>query len=515
MDQAVHAGGAIASAAPRRRETLRIGIMGAGFGGIGLALLLRKAGFSAITLLERADRVGGTWRDNTYPGAACDVRSHAYSLSFAPRTDWTERYAGHAEILAYIEEVTQRGGVMPHVRLNSTVMRARFDGSDQTWRVETTDGATHVFDVFVSAVGQLSKPAIPSFPGLGDFDGAYFHSAQWEHGVQLAGKRVALIGSAASAVQILPEIAKLCAHVDVFQRTPSWIVPRNNGRYSAWRKFLFRHLPGYRWALRQYLYLYGEFLFDAFRTGSWRNGLLRRSALRHLNAQIQDPVLRERMVPAYELGCKRVLFSDDYYPCFNLPHVRLVTDPISGFERDGIRTADGTLHTAEIAVFATGFDVRHCLQGVEIRGAGDTKLQDVWADGPFAYRGVAVAGFPNMFILYGPNTNLGHNSILVMLECQSRYIVQCLKRIVAGDLGTLDVTRAAMDLYNERLQRELKGMVWSTGCGSWYESGNRITANWSRSTLEYGRQMKHVAFADFIERPRQYGGLNAVEASVD
>jgi cation diffusion facilitator CzcD-associated flavoprotein CzcO len=500
MDQAIKQVDSAESRMRRSREGLRIGIVGAGFGGIGLAILLKRSGFAAVTILERSGRIGGTWRDNTYPGAACDVQSHAYSFSFAPWTEWTLRYSGQAEILAYIDRVALAHGIMPLVKFNTTVTAAAFDESRQEWRVVSADGCVRAFDIFIPAVGQLSQPSIPDFPGLADFAGAYFHSARWDHSVALAGRRVALVGSAASAVQILPELTKMCAHVDVYQRTPNWIVPRNNGAYPAWRKLLFRYLPGYRWLLRQYLYFYGEVLFGAFRTGSWRNRLLKMVALRHLENQVQDPALRARLIPQYELGCKRVLFADDFYPCFSQPHVNLVTSRIERLERAGIRTRDGTLRDADAVVFATGFDVRNCLRPVSISGRDGVDLQSIWHDGPQAYRGVAVPGFPNMYIMYGPNTNLGHNSILVMLECQARYIVRCLERVVAENLATLEVSEVATRRYNDKLQVDLKQMVWSTGCGSWYESGSKITANWSGSTLEYGRMMKEVESGDFIAK---------------
>ena len=499
MDQSTGEIGQPRAGARRSRAGLRIAIMGAGFGGIGLAIQLKRAGFSAITIFERGARVGGTWRDNTYPGAACDVQSHLYSFSFAPRTDWTERFSGQAEILAYIEGVARDFGVLSMVRLRTTVTGAAWDEARAVWRIATSDGEVAEFDIFVPAVGQLSRPSIPDFPGRADFAGPAFHSAAWDHTVDLHGKRVALIGSAASAVQILPELAKTCGHVDVYQRTPSWLVPRNNGPYPGWRKSLFRHLPFYRQALRAYLYLYGEFLYDAFRTGSWRNRLLKAASLKHLEAQVPDPEMRARLTPSYELGCKRVLFSDDYYPAFNQPHVALITDKIERIEPTGIRTADGALHAADVAVFATGFDVRNCLAPIAITGARGADLQTLWHDGPYAYRGVAVPDFPNMFILYGPNTNLGHNSIIVMLEAQYGYLVQCLEHLVRENLASLSISPASCQAWNETAQRELGRMVWSTGCGSWYETGGRITANWWGSTLEYRRRMKTPSFTDFVE----------------
>ncbi len=501
MDQDVRSSVAAPPRPPRTRAGLRVAIMGAGFAGVGLAIKLKQAGFGDVTLFEKGGRVGGTWRDNTYPGAACDVQSHLYSYSFAPRTDWSEKYSGQAEILAYIEGVARDYGVLGMVRLNTAVTSARYDAARAVWCVTTNDGETSEFDIFVPAVGQLSRPSIPAFPGRADFAGAAFHSACWDHTVELRGKRVALVGSAASAVQILPELTKICSHVDVYQRTPNWIVPRNNGLYATWRKQLFRHLPFYRQALRLYLYLYGEFLYDAFRTGSWRNRLFKTAALKHLAAQVPDPVLRAKLTPAYELGCKRILFSDDYLPAFSRKHVSLVTDAIGQIEASGLRTADGALHEADVIVFATGFDVSNCLAPIHIQGAAGAELQSLWESGPYAYRGVAVPGFPNMFILYGPNTNLGHNSIIVMLEAQFGYIVQCLEHMMAQNVAAMEVSPAACRAWNEDMQRELGQMVWSTGCGSWYESaGGRITANWWGSTLEYRRRMKAPVFGDFLEQ---------------
>ena len=498
MDQAISESAISAVRAPRTRATLRVAIMGAGFGGIGLAVLLKKAGFSAITIFERGHGVGGTWRDNSYLGAACDVQSHLYSFSFAPRSAWTQRYSGQAEILAYIQDVAREYGIMPHVRLNSTVTAADYDAARAVWTVRTADGVAAEFDIFIPAVGLLSKPSTPDFPGLADFAGAKFHSAAWDHSVALDGKRVALVGSAASAVQILPELARIAAHVDVFQRTPNWLVPRGNSHYPAWRKTLFQHVPFYRKALRLYLYLYGEFLFDAFRTGSWRNRLLKNMALKNIEQSVADPALRAKLTPAYELGCKRVLFSDDFLPCFNRPHVALVTEKIAGFEAGGIRTADGALHEADVAVFATGFDAANTLSPIAIHGPGGVALTQAWREGPFAYRGVAVPGFPNMLIMYGPNTNLGHNSIIVMLEAQARYIVRCLEHMVDRDMAALEISEDACEDWNERVQRELGQMVWTTGCGSWYEAaGGKVTANWSGSTLEYRRVMKAPRFQDF------------------
>jgi cation diffusion facilitator CzcD-associated flavoprotein CzcO len=309
---------------------------------------------------------------------------------------------------------------------------------------------------------------------------------------------VAIVGSGASAVQIVPELTKIAGRLEVFQRTANWLVPRNNAAFTPRDHTMFERLPGYRLAMRLYIYLYGEFLYGAFRTGSWRNKLLKKAATEHLAAQVADPVLREKLRPGFELGCKRVLFSDDFYPCFSHDHVSLVTEPIERFEATGIRTRDGVLHETDVAVFATGFDVRSCLRGVAITGRGGLDLQQKWQAGPEGYRGIGVPGFPNMFLLYGPNTNLGHNSIIVMLEAQSRYIVKCLAHMVDANLTTLEVRADAHQRYNEELQQALGKMVWSTGCASWYASDGKITANWSGSTLAYRRLMKAVDFGDFL-----------------
>ncbi len=496
MDQAVDTA---VAARQGGRKALRIGIVGAGFGGIGLAILLKQAGFSAITLLEKGPAVGGTWRENTYPGAACDVPSHLYSFSFAPNPEWSQRYSGQAEILAYIQRTADAHGITPLVRFGSNVTRAVYDAASRVWQVTTAAGDEFTFDIFVPAVGQLSRPSIPDFPGRADFAGASFHSAQWRHDIDLRGKRVAVVGCAASAVQFIPEVAKLAGHVDVFQRTPNWLVPRNNGAYSARQKRIFARLPAARQAVRQSIYFGAEWLFGAFRTGTWRNTLLRKTALKHLAAQVADPALRGKLTPAYEIGCKRVLFSDDYYPVFAQPHVRLVTHGIDRIESAGIRTRDGTLHEADVVIYATGFDVANCLRPVTILGRDGRDLQTVWRDGPEAYRGVAVAGFPNMFIMYGPNTNLGHNSIIVMLEAQARYIVQCLAQLADRRLASIEVSDAASRAYNVTVQRRLAATVWSTGCGNWYVGpGGKITANWYGSTLEYGRAMRRVRFEDFL-----------------
>jgi cation diffusion facilitator CzcD-associated flavoprotein CzcO len=480
------------------RRSLRVGIIGAGFAGVGLAARLRKV--SEVVVFEKASRLGGTWRDNTYPGAACDVPSHLYSFSFAPNHDWHNRYAGQAEIRNYIEDFAHRFGVEPLVRTGTAVERAAFDEESGSWEVTTAQGGREVFDVLVTAVGQLSIPSVPKFEGVERFVGASFHSAAWDHSVPLAGRRLAVVGSAASAVQIVPELAKVASHLTVYQRTPNWIIPRWDRAYGAAGRALFRYFPPYRQLTRASIYLRQEALFRAMRTGSTLNRLMKQVALCHLRRQVRDPVLRDRLTPRYVLGCKRVLLSDDYLPCFNDARVELVTGPIERFEAAGIRTADGVLRAHDVVVFATGFDTRNPLSRIDIRGRDGAALRDRWSAGPEAYRGLAAPGFPNLFFLYGPNTNLGHNSILFMLECQFGYVLQCVKRLLDRGLKTLEVAPQAAARYNAGLRRELAGSVWATGCGNWYGDGGRITANWPGSTVRYWYETCRVDFRDFLER---------------
>ena len=482
----------------RPRAELRIAIIGAGFAGIGAAATFRRAGFTSVTVFERGPGVGGTWRDNTYPGAACDVPSHLYSFSFAPKPDWGHRYSAQAEILAYLEDVTDRFGLRTSIRLNTAVRRATWDETAPAWLVETSDGARAMFDVLIPAVGQLSVPRTPQFAGLQDYAGAYFHAAQWDHVFDYAGKRVAVVGSAASAVQIVPELAKTCARLSVFQRSPNWIIPRMNHGYGRRAQRLFRAVPALRRLMRHAIYTYQEALFGAFRMGSRRNRWLTALAKWHLSRQVADHALRAKLTPDYPLGCKRLLVSDDYLPCFNQANVELVDTEIDDFTPAGIRTRDGAQRTFDCVVFATGFDVRNCLAPVAINGRQGRCLQDAWAAGPHAYHGVATPGFPNMFLLYGPNTNLGHSSIIFMLECQFRYITQCLAHIAATDGSAMEVRPEASESYNTGLQSKLRQTVWAADCGSWYGQDGKITANWSGSTTAFWAQMRRVRLRDFL-----------------
>jgi len=475
---------------------IKIAIIGAGHAGICMGMQLKAAGRDDFVILEQAASLGGTWRDNTYPGASCDAPSFLYSFSFAQKTDWSRRFAWQQELLAYATECAVRSGLLPHCRFNAEVVSASFDDARNTWRLELASGDSLQADFIVTGVGQLHRPAIPAIAGRESFAGVQFHSARWNHAVDLAGKRVAVIGNAASAVQFVPQIAPLVSKLTIFQRSANWLLPRNDCLYSPrlqrtlarWPR-LARLRHTFQW------FFFGELqltpLMKQMRPVQW---LARRLALRHLRRQVGDPVLRAKLVPDYPIGAKRVLFNDDYYPTLNRDNVRLVTEPIAQIEAAGVRTKDGGLHAADVIVFATGFKSTEFLAPITVKGAGGRDLREEWRNGAHAYLGVTVSGFPNFFMLYGPNTNLGHNSILVMIEAQVGYILDALAQLEARGARRLDVRREAMDTYNRDLQRELAKSVWAaTAKESWYKlADGTITNNWPHSTIRYRRLMRRA-----------------------
>ena len=479
----------------------RILIIGAGFSGLCLAIQLKKAGFPDFTILEKADRLGGTWRENTYPGAACDVPSFLYSFSFEPKTDWSRKWSPQPEILAYMEHCAEKYAVLPHVRFGTEVASARFDAEAGVWNVRTSAGESLQAEVLVSGVGQLHRPVLPDIPGLGDFEGVHFHSACWDHGVDLTGKRVAVVGSAASAIQFIPEIARTAGEVRVFQRTPNWMIPRGDRAYGEAEKQRFARLPWlarlYRWSL----WLRAELLlYPMIRGRRWAQRMFEKVGRAYLRETIADPSLRKALTPDYPVGAKRVLISDDYYAALARDDVHLVTGSIERLTPTGIRTSDGALHEADVVIFATGFDTNAFLAPMKIEGLDGASLHGCWRDGAEAYLGLSVSGFPNFFMMYGPNTNLGHNSIIFMIECQTRYVIDCVKRIQRKELRYLDVRRDVVEAYNRQMQRELDETVWARIDSSWYKtSQGRITNNWSSSTFRYWWKTRQVDFGAYEE----------------
>jgi cation diffusion facilitator CzcD-associated flavoprotein CzcO len=468
-----------------------------------MGIQLRKAGFSSFTIFEKSNDVGGTWLDNSYPGAACDVPSHLYSFSFERKPDWSRVFAPQAEIQAYFRRCAAKYGLLPHIRFGTEVEGASFDERAGVWRLRTAAGESIEADVVVSGLGQLNRPHVPDLPGLASFEGTTFHSARWDHAHDLAGEDVAVIGNAASAIQFIPRIAPKAARLYVFQRTPNWTIARRDRAYSEREKRMFASVPGLERLYRWFIYLMLELRFFAFHEGSWLGRRMERSAREWLRSQVRDPALREALTPDYPVGCKRILISDDYYASLERPNVEVVTSPIERVTPRGIATRDGRERPVDTLVFATGFETTSFLAPLGIEGLGGRKLQEVWRDGAEAYLGIAAAGFPNLFMLYGPNTNLGHNSILFMIECQVSYVVRCLRELARRDLAWLDVRADVQERYNRELQERLRKTAWAAGCTSWYKTeAGKITNNWSGFTLDYWRRTLRPDWSAFHAKAR-------------
>ncbi len=477
-------------------ERPSVAIIGAGFSGIGMAVRLKQAGYEAITVFDKAPKVGGTWFWNTYPGCACDVPVHLYSFSFAPKGTWSHIFPRSPEIQAYIEQVTDDFGVRPHLLLNTEVKSAHWDEAKKLWRLTLADGATHEANILVGALGQLDIPQYPDFPGRDRFAGKSFHSARWDWNVDLKGQRVAVIGSAASAVQFIPEIAPEVAQLHVYQRTPNYIVPRNDKPYSDQEISFLDQNPWALAASRNFIYWRSDTLFwGVFKGSAWRAKLFEDAARKHREEQIADPVLREKLTPHYRIGCKRILIADTYYPALQRPNVQLITEKIKEITLTSVVTEDQKDRPIDVIIYATGFDASHFAWSVEVVGPKG-RLRKQWASGPEAYLGLATQNVPNFFMLYGPNTNLGHTSILVMVEAQIDYILRVLREMQAKGAREVTVRAAAQDRYNRVLQDELKQSPWASDCGSWYKTETgKITNNWPHSTHDYTQALKRVEWA--------------------
>ncbi len=477
-------------------------IIGTGFGGLAMAIALRGAGEDGVLLLEKAGDVGGVWRENTYPGAACDVPSHLYSFSFEPNPRWSRTFSPQPEILDYLRHCADKYRVREQVRFGCEVTEASFDEPAALWRVTYRDpqGALQQAwtRMLVSAVGVLSRPAIPALPGLANFRGPSFHSAHWDHGVSLQGKRVAVIGTGASAIQFVPQVARLAGHLSVFQRTPSYILPRPDRAYTERERHRFARWPGLMTLHRAWIYVAHDARalgFTRFRSlldvvgGAPSRKLLRR--------QVPDAALRARLTPHYPIGCKRILISNDYLPTFSLPHVELVTDPIERITADGVRTAGGREIAVDVLIHGTGFAASEFLAPMEVRGRAGLRLNDAWSQGAQAYLGISVPKFPNFFMLYGPNTNLGHNSIVFMLESQVAHVMRCLRRAGSAPGATIEVSAGPFKSYNARVQQRSQQTVFA-GCTSWYvDAAGRHTVNWPGFTTTYRWMTRYGGLAPY------------------
>jgi cation diffusion facilitator CzcD-associated flavoprotein CzcO len=488
--------------------TVPVAIIGAGFAGIGMAIRLKMAGIESFTMFERADEIGGTWRDNTYPGAACDVPSHVYSLSFEPHAGWARKFSPAEEIQAYLLRLVEKWQLRRQLRLRTEIVGARFDDARGLWTLATNGGETLTARVVVSGVGGLVDPAYPDIPGIERFAGEMFHTARWNHDYDLTRKKVAVIGTGASAVQVVPAIAPNVETLSVFQRTPAWVVPKNDKQYSRAVRRVYARLPLALRASRLVQYwlseLFGPAIFlDAPRLSS----LFERLSLKHLAAQVSDPVLRQKLTPTFQFGCKRILISDDYWASFERDNVDLVTEPIVEIGPTGIATRDGVLHEVDAIVLATGFALGLAKAPFAVIGRNGRTLDEAWSRGAVAYKGMTVSGFPNWFILMGPNTGPGHTSVLVFTEAQIAHALQAIQTIMRENLRFVDIRQDAQDRYNHGLQQRMRYMVWSSGCNSWY-----LSDDGSNHALYPGFAAEYVSRAR-VFKPADYEITRYDEAS--
>ncbi len=485
------------------RSSYRVVVVGAGFGGIGMATALKKAGVEDFIVVDRGDELGGTWRDNTYPGAACDVPANLYSFSSSPRR-WTRRFPAQQETLAYLRALSEDGGLGPHLRFDSGVAAAEFDERQAVWNVTFEDGDTLEATAVVSAVGQLNRPARPEIAGRDDFGGPSWHSARWNHDVDLADKRVAVVGTGASAIQFVPEVAKTAAHVDVYQRSAPYVLPKGDRPYRHAEQVVFDWLPAVRKADRLRIFLTGELLTSGLVRSEKLLAAPMRLWRRQLDEQITDPRLRERCTPDYVLGCKRVLFSNDWYPTLTRPDVELVTDAIERIVPGGVVTAGGTVRPADVIIYGTGFQTLDFLAPMSVTGLEGRQLHQTWRDGAEAYLGIAVSGFPNFFMLYGPNTNLGGNSIIYMLEGQIGYVLGAIESLERESLDWLDVRPDVQKAFSTWVDAASRTSVWESGCHSWYiTASGRNTNNWPDMTFRYRQRVRHFDLSGYRVMPKR------------
>lgn len=471
-----------------KASKLDVIIIGSGFGGLGTAIKLRAAGNDSFVVLERGSDLGGTWRDNDYPGCACDVQSHLYSFSFEPNPSWSRLFAPQQEILSYLKHCADKYDVRRFIRFGECVVRAEYDDARAEWTVRTSAGSVYRGRALVCAIGALSNPAYPDIPGLERFEGRTFHSALWDHDYDLRGKRIAVVGTGASAIQFVPRIAERVERLDVYQRTPPWVFPKPDRPTSERQRRLFARFPFVLWLYRVFIYWMLEARVFAF----FRPRLMKYAqemAKRYIASQIPDPELRRKVTPDYTMGCKRILMADDYYPALARPNVSVVTESIREVRRRGVVTADGTEREVDAIIFGTGFTVQNLVPAGMIIGSKGRDIVDTWKNGIEAYKGTTVAGFPNLFILAGPNTGLGHTSMVFMIESQIAYFMDALRRMQASGWASVDVRPEVQAAYNEKLQRKHTNGVWSSGCRSWYlDARGRNTTLWPGFTFVFRRQ---------------------------
>jgi cation diffusion facilitator CzcD-associated flavoprotein CzcO len=477
-------------------------IIGSGFAGLCMAIRLKQAGHRDFLILEKNDDLGGTWRDNKYPGCACDVPSHMYSFSFDLNPGWSRMFAPQQEIWEYMRRCATKHGLTGHIRYRCRVERMEWDDSIGRWRIATAAGEAFTARVIVSGIGALHVPLIPELPGADQFTGTAFHSAQWDRSCDLTGKRVAVIGTGASAIQFVPEIAKHAGQVHVFQRTPPWIHPRPDFEIPSPVRATFAAVPVTMRAFRDGIYWLLEARALGFAMHPSLMAPLQRIAKHHIERQIADPALRAKVTPDYTIGCKRILLSSDYYPALTKPNVDIVTVPVTRITETGLICADGSSYDVDVIIYGTGFKTIEAVTDLHVAGRDGVKLEDVWRTGIEAYHGISVAGFPNFFLLLGPNTGLGHNSVVFMIESQVQHVMSCLRLLARQRGNTIEVRASALRRFNDEIQRRLGRAVWSEGgCTSWYLDADGVNrALWPGFSFEYWARTRRARRGDYVIR---------------
>lgn len=491
---------------PADRADLSVGIIGAGPGGLALGIFLRKEGFRDFTIFDREDGVGGTWRINTYPGLACDVKSHLYSYSFDLNADWSRLWSGQPEILEYFERSAQRYRLGPNLMLNTEIVSAHWDPAVQQWTLRTSTGEQHRFDIVVSAVGLFTRPVMPDLVVEEPFTGTLMHSSRWDHGVDLADSRIAVLGTGSTAAQVLPELAKVASKVYSVQRSPTWILPKPDRPYTKRERWVFAHIPLAKRVYRTRLWLRSESNISVIENGSDKTQEFKAIAQKVLAATVDDADLRDKLTPDHPLGCKRLVFSSEFVPALVQSNVEVVSSPARALRADTLITEDGTELGVDVVVCATGYAAADYLGQIDVVGEKGITLRDTWCDGAYAYLGMAVPDFPNLFMLYGPNTNVGSNSVIFMLEAQAQYIVRALKYLRRRRLRYIAVRPDVMSDFLTKIDGWMEGTVWTTRCSNYFRTANgRVVTQWPRSARVFWGMVRRFRAADYHFAPAVRG----------
>lgn len=493
-------------------ERMSVGVIGAGPGGLALGVFLKRAGFDEFTIFDREDGVGGTWRINTYPGLACDVKSHLYSYSFDLNPNWSRLWSAQPEILRYFEECARRHDLAPHLRLGTEIVAATWQPYTDRWRLTTASGDHHDFDMVISAVGLFTRPLMPDLVEEEPFTGVVMHTARWDHSVDLTGARVAVLGTGSTAAQLIPEVARKADHVYSVQRSATWILPKPDRPYSRRERWVFAHVPLAKKLYRTRLWLRSESNIAVIEHGSDKTREFTDVATRVLHTTVEDEDLRRKLTPQHPFGCKRLVFATDYLTALTQPHVEVVSSPARALRGRTLVTEDGTELDVDVVVCATGYAAADYLGQIEVTGEHGQTLRETWSDGAYAYMGMAVPGFPNFFMLYGPNTNVGSNSVIFMLEAQARYVVRALRHLRRRGGSYIAVRPETMVAFIEKIDAWMDGTVWTTRCSNYFRVANgRVVTQWPRSARAFWAMTRRFRGSDYLFRPPS--GRSAIEVT--